>query len=106
MVNLIINAIEAYPLALRFHDARSVSVEIDDQNRYLSIRIKDRGAGIPSDRLAKLFEPFYTTKGVSGHGLGLGLVIVKRYVKSGFNGTINVTSSRKYGTCFNVKIPL
>jgi C4-dicarboxylate-specific signal transduction histidine kinase len=104
MVNLIVNAIEAYPNATIASDNRYVAVEMLAQRNYLNIKIKDKGMGISSDCLSMLFRPFYTTKG--GHGLGLGLVIVKRYVEDDFDGIISVTSSTVYGTCFSVKLPV
>jgi signal transduction histidine kinase len=108
LVNLIVNAIEAYPdCSQRQISSRStVRVRIIYSLTNLNIQIIDYGQGISKEQLPKLFEPFYTTKSKSGKGLGLGLVIVRQYVTQNFNGQIKVTSSATKGTCFSIKIPL
>jgi len=72
---------------------------------WLIIQVNDRGKGITPEALPRLFETFYTTKDKTGHGLGIGLSIVKQYVKTDFRGSIDVTSSSQNGTCFTVKLP-
>lgn len=104
LVNLIVNAIEAYPKASKLSSDRLVSVDVKDKISYLAIDVNDKGPGIDKDKLPKLFEPFYTTKS-TGHGLGLGLVIVKRYVENSFNGSIRVISSKTKGTRFSLRLP-
>jgi signal transduction histidine kinase len=103
-VNLIVNALEAYKGKDIISSERIVSVNIEQNSRYLSIEVLDHGGGIAKDQLPKLFEPFYTTK--SGAGLGLGLVIVNRYVTQNFGGYIRVTSGPVSGTRFMVKLPI
>jgi signal transduction histidine kinase len=105
LVNLIINAIEAYPTTDHIDKSRLVSVEFSYTKNFLTIKVSDRGSGIIVTQLARVFDPFYTTKSSSGHGLGLGLVIVKSYVEKGFNGNISVKSSAKQGTSFSIKLP-
>ncbi len=97
-INLVMNAFQAMngggSLLLRSYQA-------DD--RHLSIQIADTGTGIPRQAIARIFEPFYTTK-KTGKGTGLGLFITKKLVES-FSGTISVESTEGEGTCFTLTFP-
>jgi signal transduction histidine kinase len=75
-------------------DARTV----DDR---VIVRIQDTGCGIPSDRLAAIFEDFVTTK---RRGLGLGLAISRKIVEQ-LGGLITVTSDVGKGTTFVLDFP-
>jgi len=70
---------------------------------YIEIKIADTGQGIPKEDLSRIFEPFYTTKGQSGTGLGLAVIwgIIDNH-----NGTIDVESELGKGTTFIVHLPL
>ena len=70
---------------------------------YIEIRITDTGSGISKDDLAKIFEPFFSTKGQKGTGLGLAVIwgIIDNH-----NGTINVESELGKGTTFIIRLPL
>jgi signal transduction histidine kinase len=72
--NLIDNAIDASP------DSGRVEVHAARQGERVSVRIVDHGRGIPAQIRERIFEPFFTTKPV-GHGVGLGLDIVRRLVR-------------------------
>lgn len=73
------------------------------QRDYLQITIADNGQGIPPEHQSKLFEPFYTTKGK--HGTGLGLAVIWRIIDN-HGGTINVESDPGKGTVFTIHLPL
>jgi len=73
------------------------------QKDYIEVRIADTGQGIPKENLPRLFEPFYTTKGK--HGTGLGLAVIWRIIDN-HNGTISVESEPGKGTIFNIHLPL
>jgi len=66
------------------------------------IEVRDTGPGIPADRLKWIFEPFHTTKGL--RGTGLGLAVTKRIVED-HRGTIDVESEPGAGTTFIIRIP-
>ncbi len=68
---------------------------------YLAITIKDQGTGIPEENLARIFDPYFTTK-KSGSGLGLAssLSIMRKH-----SGTITVESSVGRGTAFTLFLP-
>ncbi|MCL5028568.1 MAG: ATP-binding protein [Bacteroidetes bacterium] len=79
------------------------AVDIDGQKDYIEIKISDTGCGIAKEDLAKIFEPFYSTKGQKGTGLGLAVIwgIIDNH-----NGTINVESELNKGTTFIIRLPL
>ena len=69
----------------------------------VEVRVADTGAGIPENRLAAIFEPFYSTKG-AGQGTGLGLAICKELVEK--QGGVLVARNRAEGGAeFVVRIP-
>ena len=79
--------------------------EVDDEGNkeFIEVKISDSGCGIAKEDLAKIFEPFYSTKGQSGTGLGLAVIwgIVDNH-----NGTISVDSEIGKGTTFTIRLPI
>ncbi len=74
----------------------------------LIIKITDTGLGIPFDEQAKVFERFYQVNDANPHrdiGTGIGLSLVKELVML-MNGTINLSSEPKKGTCFEIRVPV
>jgi signal transduction histidine kinase len=72
------------------------------KGRRIAIEIADRGAGIPADALAQIFDPYFTTK---RGGTGLGLPIAKNIIE-GLGGTIAVSSAPGRGTDVRVELPI
>ncbi len=70
---------------------------------YIEIKISDTGSGISREDLSKIFEPFFSTKGQKGNGLGLAVIwgIIDNH-----NGSINVESEVGKGTTFIIRLPL
>ena len=70
---------------------------------YIEIKVKDTGSGISNEDLPKIFDPFFSTKGQKGNGLGLAVIwgIIDNH-----NGTINVESEVGKGTAFIIRLPL
>ncbi len=65
------------------------------------LTIRDTGEGIPADRLARIFDPFYTTK---TRGTGLGLAIARRVIEA-HGGSVKVASGPGTGTTFTITLP-
>jgi signal transduction histidine kinase len=70
--------------------------------RFAHIQISDTGKGIPPDRLARLFEPYQSTR---PDGSGLGLATVKKIIDA-HKGTVSVVSEPGKGTSFTIALPL
>lgn len=71
------------------------------ENRYV-IKIEDNGCGMSETSIAKIFEPYYTTK---ANGTGLGMTMVYKIVKE-FSGEITVESKEDMGTAFTLVFPI
>lgn len=69
----------------------------------IAIRVSDNGSGIPAADLQKIFDPFFSTKGPKGTGLGLAVAwgIVEKH-----GGKLEVESQVGTGTTFNIYLPL
>jgi two-component system NtrC family sensor kinase len=72
-------------------------------DKFVEVRVADDGCGIPKSQIPKLFEPFATTKGQKGTGLGLA---VTWGIVDNHNGTISVESEVGVGTTFIIRIPV
>ena len=110
MLNLVLNARDAMPQG----GTLSVSVATDQgpadaepppktAHSFAVFRVSDTGTGIEPSILPRLFEPFLTTKG--GKGTGLGLAVVSEIVAR-FRGMVRVDSALGKGTTFAVYIPI
>jgi signal transduction histidine kinase len=98
-LNLFLNAIHAMP------DGGELTVEAKPYSEeFVRIEVKDTGVGIKAEDLQKIFDPFYTTKGV-GRGTGLGLSVTYAIVKE-HGGYIEVDSAVGKGSTFSVYIPI
>lgn len=95
LLNLLLNAVQA------MDGAGTVRVVIGEREDCASVTVSDTGRGIPEDRLASIFRPFYTTR---GNGTGLGLSLVRRIVED-HHGRIDVTSVVGKGSTFEVLLP-
>lgn len=69
---------------------------------HLHITVRDTGVGMPPEVLQRVFEPFYTTKGAKGTGLGLPMVYG---ILRDHDGAITVESTPGVGTAFHLYIP-
>ena len=67
----------------------------------MTVRVSDTGVGMDPEALAKIFEPYFSTKTT---GTGLGLTIAKRNVELN-GGTIAVESARGSGTTVSMTLP-
>lgn len=100
LVNLMRNAIDAMQASPR----RTLRLEARPQEGRAMLRVSDTGPGIPPDILARLFEPFVTSK-PAGTGLGLGLVISAQLVRA-MDGTLRAANLPEGGACFVVDLPV
>lgn len=107
LLNLVRNAVDANPenervvLATRMETTYRLT-GTGHAGRFLSIEVKDHGAGVPDKDLERIFSPFYTTK---SHGTGLGLAISQRIV-SEHGGVLRARNTAGQGATFTVTLPV
>jgi PAS domain S-box-containing protein len=99
VLNLLTNSREAMP------DGGEIRIETGRdplQPLHVRLRLADSGCGIAAEDLAKVFDPFYTTK---SHGTGLGLSVSYGIVRE-HRGTMDVQSAPGEGTTFLLRFPM
>ena len=97
-LNLFLNARDAMPRG----GWLSVATRVDADR--VIVEIADTGSGIPSEQIARIYDPFFTTKSI-GRGTGLGLSITYGIVRE-HDGTIDCESAVGQGTRFTLALPL
>lgn len=105
VLNLVLNALQAMGGANATENVLSVRIGPagDAGDKWVAIEVSDTGVGIAPEAMARVFDPFYSTK-PTGQGTGLGLAISQRLV-SELGGEITVTSTVGKGTTFRVLLP-
>lgn len=104
-LSLLLNASQAIVDAGREGDIRVVSEHCSEGDRTgLQVRISDNGIGMTPEQMARVFEPFYTTRPV-GAGAGLGLSTARNIVQA-HSGDIALQSQPDIGTTVTLFIPL
>ncbi len=106
--NLVINAAQASAEGGILHvNARNVTVSREhpvatlEPGRYVQLTLRDTGTGIAPEHLARIFDPYFTTKSAgSGLGLATAYSIIKKH-----EGTIQVASEIGVGTAFHIYLP-
>jgi PAS domain S-box-containing protein len=110
IMNLVINAKDAMPeggaITLRIRQEPVGPPECPAETRdrpHLVVEVEDTGTGVPPELLPRLFEPYFTTKGDQGIGLGLGNVW---RIASDAGGWVGVDSEVGRGSTFRVYFPV
>jgi polar amino acid transport system substrate-binding protein len=101
LINLIQNACQALPDA---NKGIYISVQSNQENSVITIKVRDEGTGIPAEKLLNITDPFFTTKQDSG-GVGLGLSISSKIVEE-HGGTIYFESEIGAGTIATITLPV
>jgi len=98
VVNIMLNGFEA----MQSGGSLTVRCGLSADGKQIELACQDTGVGIPPDRLAKIFDPFFSTKEM-GTGLGLSVVygIVERH-----GGTIDIKSEVGQGTLIVIRLPI
>ena len=98
LVNLAVNARDAMP------DGGTLTVDTSVRGRVVTISVRDSGTGMNAETLARVGEPFFTTKG-QGVGTGLGLAMIYGSVEQS-GGSIRIDSAPGAGTVVQLLFPL
>ncbi len=99
MVNLITNAVQS----MQQGGTLFMATRLGSGGDAVEIKVMDTGKGIPPEFLPHVFDPFFSTKGEGGTGLGLSVSygIIKNH-----NGAIRVESKVGVGTTFTIELPV
>jgi signal transduction histidine kinase len=103
--NLLLNAADAMPGGGKMYARIAPAHEWKDRRRGLRLTFADTGSGIATKNLSRVWDPFFTTKGAAGNGIGLSLV--KNTVQK-HHGVLRVRSSTRAGhsgTVFSIFLP-
>ena len=97
LTNLIFNAVDAMP------SGGEVTISTTDTQTHVILSVKDTGTGMTEDVRKRCLEPFFTTKGNDGTGLGLAMVhgIIRRH-----EARLDIQTSPGKGTTFSISFPL
>jgi GAF domain-containing protein len=97
MTNLILNAVDALP------GGGEIRIATREREDWVEVSVADTGVGMSESVRRRIFEPFFSTKGPSGTGLGLAMVygIVSRH-----GGEILVETAEGAGSTFTIRLPL
>jgi len=112
IMNLVSNAVEAITdegkvcisTENRYIDKPISGYDSIDEGDYIILEVSDNGAGISSEDIGKIFEPFYTKKKMGRSGTGLGMAVVWGTIRD-HDGYIDVQSTEGKGTTFTLYFP-
>jgi signal transduction histidine kinase/CheY-like chemotaxis protein len=93
-LNLLLNAADALP------NRGEIKIDAAVEDAAVVVRVLDDGSGIPAEHIGRIFEPFYTTKGPRGTGLGLSTA---SEIMSRIGGSITVSNRSEGGAMFSLR---
>lgn len=96
LLNVLRNAREAMP------DGGRIDVHVRSEGMSVVVGVEDRGSGIPDEVRARIFDPFFSTK---GEGTGLGLAITRQIIEA-HGGSITCEAREGGGTSFRMLLPI
>ncbi|MFL5352894.1 ATP-binding protein [Archangium sp.] len=102
LVNLLVNALQAFPDKRPEGNRLRISTWSKD-SKWVMVEVEDNGSGMSAEVQQRIFDPFFTTKPV-GVGTGLGLAICHSIIQS-VGGQIEVRSTQGRGTTFVLSLP-
>ena len=95
-LNILLNSFQSMP------EGGEISITIAQKKNQIVLNFEDQGAGIPQETLAKIWNPFFTTKET---GTGLGLGIVKNIIDA-HSGAIEITNKNPIGVRVQIMLPI
>ena len=87
------------------YTAQAIDLTVGVQGNQLLVSVKDRGPGIPNEKLATIFEPYSCNDQSGRHGSGLGLALC-RAVAQAHGGMLRLRPRGGGGSCFSLTLPI
>lgn len=105
LVQVLLNILNNASQAMEFDHIqdRIIKIKLSQANDFMHIEIFNAGNNIPRNILSKLFEPYFSTKG--DKGTGIGLYICRMIIENKFNGTLSAQNLPN-GVNFSIRIPI
>ena len=100
---VLLNLIKNAGYAIRGKPDGKIVLTVTSEGDEAVVQVADNGCGMPPEVQAKIWEPFFTTKGKEGTGLGLD---ISRKLIVSHGGTITFTSAPGAGTTFEIRLPI
>jgi signal transduction histidine kinase len=105
ILNIIVNAAHAIQDVVKDSGRRgTITVRTRQDGDSVLISVRDTGSGIPRDIWDRIYDPFFTTKGV-GRGTGQGLAIARSVVVDKHGGELRFETAEGQGTTFFIRLP-
>ncbi len=105
--NVLLNARDAlnekYPLPPHVKEAKRIIIQTRNDNDWIYLEVEDDGAGIPENKINRVFDPFFTSKDPQ-HGTGLGLAVAYGIIRD-MNGKIKISSRIGKYTRVMIQLP-
>jgi signal transduction histidine kinase len=79
-----------------------IKIRLATENGQVKVSIADNGGGVPEEIMAKIFDPYFTTR---ARGTGIGLYMSKMIIENNMNGVIRVRNT-EYGAEFEIIVPM
>jgi signal transduction histidine kinase len=98
---LLSNAVEI--LQTRNINTKTINIDIQGNEKYITLAIEDNAGGIEEAYLTQIFEPYFSTKKRTG-GTGLGLYVAKIIIEQNMHGVLSVSNTNE-GAKFEIKLP-
>lgn len=102
VLNLLINSKEAFSDIRDPKHEKAIHISVKDDSGCIHISICDNACGIPEETLSQIFQPYFSTKGDGGTGIGLYLARI--IIEENMHGSIKA-SGLEQGVCFHIRIP-
>ncbi|MDH4157940.1 MAG: PAS domain S-box protein, partial [candidate division Zixibacteria bacterium] len=103
LLNLLVNARQA------IREQGTVTVSLLNKQDHIEIRVADTGSGIPAEYMNRIFDPFFSTRGVWGKdespGIGMGLSICRNIARE-YGGELTAESTEGRGSTFTLTLPV
>jgi C4-dicarboxylate-specific signal transduction histidine kinase len=100
ILNLFLNALDAMARVDEGTRVLTVKTEREEGDR-VRLSVKDTGVGVDTGAMARVFDPFYTTK---GNGMGIGLFVSRSIIES-HRGSLRVVANQDSGVTFSFSLP-